>query len=366
MTTDDIIIDRAIATFAPVYIFHPHEKYLPLRFETYVKGCSLMRRQPAAAANATCACDLVVRAYPDVTLADLTDATLDAALDVQRGPTDQIFLKIQDSDMMYGTPLTSPQPAVQYVYVTSVTLDDGASGTYLDMLFNLLYGFNCMAGDDHEFDSEYVVVRITARADGALEFVSMWTSRHGGGSWISKNDIQFVDGTHPVSYVALGSHANYVSPGVQRRLWGFGNDICSDVKHATRQSRGFFAPEAIRVAKPSDADFPEPTTYMAFPGLTSNAGSRLLTWSPRYLNTIQPPPPKASDDTTMFIKKQMPGIGNTVFLGVVALLGLALFTEIVVLFRNTKSLPHATWQHSLLFIFTFSAGVFATYAHLLI
>jgi len=358
--TDDII-ERAIATFAPVYIFHPHEKYLPLRFETYVKGCSLMRRRPAADA---CPCDVVVRAYPNVTLDDLTNATLDAALDVHHGPTDQIFLKIEDSAMMYGTPLASPQPAVQYVYVTSVTLDDGASGTYIDMLFNLLYGFNCMAGDDHEFDSEYVVVRVAVGA-GALDLVSMWTSRHGGGTWVPKNHLQFVDDTHPVSYVALGSHANYVSPGVQRRLWGFGNDMCADVETVTRQSRGFFAPEAIRVAKPSDVDFPAPT-YMAYPGLTSNAGSRLLTWSPRYLNTIQPPPPKASDDTTVFIKKQMPGIGNTVFLGVVALLGLALFTEIVVLFRNTKSLPHATWQHSLLFLFTFGAGVFATYAHLLL
>ena len=360
---DDSIIERAIETFAPVYIFHPQEKYLPLRFETFVRGCSLMRRKASV-----CDPSVVVRSFPNVTLESLTDPSVDADLDVSRGPTDQLYLQIEDSNMMYGTPLTSAVPAVHYVYASTVHVDGGASGTFIDLLFNLLYGFNCMSNDDHEFDSEYVIVRVHVAPDGdapPLGFISMWTSRHGGGTWVSKNELQFVNDTHPVSYVALGSHANYVSPGVQHRLWNFGNDFCSDVKHPTPASPFFFAPQSIRVSKPTDPGFPAPTPYMAFTGLTSRTGSRLLTWSPRYLNSIQPPPPKASDDTTVFIKKQVPGIGNFVFLGVVILLCLALCSEIVVLVRNTKSLRNATWQHSLLFAFTFSAGVFSTYAHLL-
>jgi hypothetical protein len=365
MVVDDSVIERAIETFAPVYIFHPQEKYLPLRFETFVRGCSLMRRGASASVPS-----VVVRSFPNLTLESLTDSSVDADLDVSRGPTNQLFLQIEDSNMMYGTPLTSSAPAVHYVYASTVEVDGGTGGTFIDLLFNLLYGFNCMSGDDHEFDSEYVIVRVHVSvadndAASSLQFISMWTSRHGGGMWVSKQDLQFVNDTHPVSYVALGSHANYVSPGVQHRLWNFGNDFCSDVKHPTPASPFFFAPQSIRVSKPTDPGFPAPTSYMAFTGLTSRVGSRLLTWSPRYLNSIQTPPPKASDDTTVFIKKQVPGIGNFVLLGVVILLCLALCSEVVVLVRNTKSLRNATWQHSLLFAFTFSAGVFSTYAHLL-
>jgi hypothetical protein len=90
-----------------------------------------------------------------------------------------------------------------------------------------------------------------------------------------------------------------------------------------------------------------------------------MAWNPRYLNTIQTPPQKASDDTSQFVKKEVPGIGNMTFWGVVALLVLVTIVQIIVFTRNVKSIGQATWQQTLIVLFSFLAGVFATYANML-
>lgn len=192
-----------IAKFAPLYVFHPLERYMPLDFPMYVAGCSLRRKN-----NGT-----TVIPYPDLNISNLL--TADPALSPGSPVNTDFYLNIEDGGMPYG----APHRAKQYVYVTTIRVDEAT--VYHDLIYNLLYGFNCMAGDDHAFDSEYVIVRVANN-----QLVSMYTSRHGGGSWANKSDLRIVDDTHPVVYVALGSHANYVKPGIQRRLWGFGNDIC--------------------------------------------------------------------------------------------------------------------------------------------
>ena len=368
--------------YSPVYVFHPNERYFPLCFSTYVEGCSLMKRDtpssgtidtPAAAAK-------TLVAYPNLKVEDLTNGGIDPLLKIESGPdtTKSIYLKIEDTTMAYGS---SPfycaketnhrPPAVQYVYPTVVQVD---STVYVDLLFNLLYGYNCMAGDDHQFDSEYVIVRVRVgnapvAPTSAMELIGMWTSRHGGGGWYTTSELRLWEDTHPVSYVALGSHANYVSPGIQRRLWGFGNDICAE-NVGSCSVVNVFAPACVQLTKPGDAAFPGANTseyrYMAYVGQTCGGeGGHLMAWNPRYLNTIQTPPQKASDDTSVFIKKEVPGIGQYTFWGVVALLVLVITLEGVVFAYNAKSVGHATWQQLFIVTFAFVAGVFATYASLL-
>ena len=363
----------AIEMFSPVYVFHPKERYFPLLFPTYVKGCSLVKR-------GTPPKDLV--AFPHLTVEDLTNGELDPCLEISAGPTKEVYLKIGDPRVAYGSspfepPTVNNPRAVHYVYPTVVHVE---RTLYLDLLFNLLYGYNCMAGDDHQFDSEYVIVRVRVGDVGLdeeaetvppMSLVGMWTSRHGGGGWYVLNDLQVWGGTHPVSFVALGSHANYISPGIQRRLWGFGNDICSKdvVSGSRRTALNVFAPEAVVLTKPGDAAFPGADTaeyrYMAYVGQTGGAGGLLMAWNPRYLNTIQTPPQKASDDTSQFVRKEVPGIGSLTFWGVVCLLLLVIVLQVMVFTRNVVSIRDATWQQTLIVTFSFVAGVFATYASLL-
>lgn len=393
------IFTAVIKAFSPVYIFHPKERYFPLRFPTYVKGCSLMKR-PDVAPGARPGPPEVLVAFPTLKLEDLTDPSIDAALDITRGPTRSIYLKIEDPNVAYGTPpctgagsaatandadADTGDGAVHYVYSTLVQVDHVR---YVDVLFNLLYGYNCMAGDDHQFDSEYVIVRVRLGSDllpvpvlaptrtpvrdvplPTMELMGMWTSRHGGGGWYTKDQLRMWNITHPVSYVALGSHANYVAPGIQRRLWGFGNDLCASATDSSCARAAIFAPPAIQITKPGDAGFPGKDSaeyrYMAYVGQTGVGNGQLMAWNPRYLNTIQTPPQKASDDTSQFVKKEVPGIGNMTFWGVVALLVLVTIVQIIVFTRNVKSIGQATWQQTLIVLFSFLAGVFATYANML-
>jgi hypothetical protein len=362
----------AIQMFSPVYVFHPKERYFPLLFPTYVRGCSLVKRGSSPK---------VLVEFPNLTVEDLTDGELDPCLEISAGPTKDVYLKIDDPRVAYGSspfqPYSADTPrAVHYVYPTVVQVE---RTMYLDLLFNLLYGYNCMAGDDHPFDSEYVIVRVRVgdvAPDAAedtvppMSLAGMWTSRHGGGGWYTPNDLQIWHGTHPVSFVALGSHANYISPGIQRRLWGFGNDICAkQVGSGSRVALDVFDPEAVVLTKPGDAAFPGADTaeyrYMAYVGQTSGAGGQLMAWNPRYLNTIQTPPQKASDDTSQFVRKEVPGIGSLTFWGVVCLLLLVILLQVMVFTRNVQSIRDATWQQTLIVTFSFVAGVFATYASLL-
>ena len=326
-----------IAKFAPLYVFHPSERYMPLDFPTYVAGCSLRQKN-----NGT-----TIIPFPDLNISNLV--TADPALIPGSPLNTNFYLNIEDGGMPYG----APHRAKQYVYATTIRVDEAT--VYHDLIYNLLYGFNCMAGDDHAFDSEYVIVRIANN-----QLVSMYTSRHGGGSWNNKADIRIVDGTHPVVYVALGSHANYIQPGIQRRLWGFGNDICGG------DATTAFPP--VLVPKPGDPTFPggPDISYMSYPGLTSSAGATLLGFKPKFLNTIQTPPPKASDDTAHFIKQTMPSITDITFYAVVAMLIVVVGLQIYIFIKNTNSVANATWQQLLVVALAFTAGVFSTYSHMLL
>jgi hypothetical protein len=372
-TVSDSDIRTAIETFAPVYVFHPDERYMPLRFPTYVAGCSLMRKLPPVATSAAClqtntcgAHSETLVAYPNLTVRDLVNP--DILSPHRQTPVDDIYLEIGDTKMVYGTPLNAPPDirAVHYVYASTVVVD--AATIYLDLLFNLLYAYNCMAGDDHAFDSEYVIVRVAVR-EGGMTLVSMWTSRHGGGCWNTATQLAFDTGlfsdtkSAPVVYVALGSHANYTTPGIQRRLWGFGNDICAP------QLCNVFRPDFVRLPKLTDADFPGDSSvdFMAYPGQTSpQSGSVLTVWKPKSLNTIETPPPKASDDTSQFVKHTVPHIGDYTFYAALGGVFCVCALEILVFTKNTKSMGNATWQQLLIVILSFITGAVATYAHMLL
>ena len=68
----------------------------------------------------------------------------------------------------------------------------------------------------HQGDWEQVILRFTRTdSDTAWSLEKLFLSQHSGGQWIAANDPTLTyDGTHPVIYSALDSHANYATLGV--------------------------------------------------------------------------------------------------------------------------------------------------------
>ncbi|MBX3230502.1 MAG: Vps62-related protein [Labilithrix sp.] len=68
---------------------------------------------------------------------------------------------------------------------------------------------------NHESDWEHVRVTIDPKANGGQgKATEVKLSAHKGGTIVKANDPKLSwDGTHPVAYVAKGTHANYLAPG---------------------------------------------------------------------------------------------------------------------------------------------------------
>jgi hypothetical protein len=80
---------------------------------------------------------------------------------------------------------------------------------YYDDVFSYQYPPSDFIWQAHEGDWE--VVNVVLSGDGRP--LSAGYSQHCGGERRAWADVPRVDGTHPVVYVALGSHANYFSAG---------------------------------------------------------------------------------------------------------------------------------------------------------
>lgn len=132
----------------------------------------------------------------------------------------------------------------------------------------------------HEADWEAVTVLLDAQARP----VEVGVSRHCGGARRSWTRVE-KRGSHPVAYVALGSHANYFAPGSYRldpRCWPseavaiYAAYKVPMVDHAARAR--FVAPIAVRVARAdpvwmSFAGAWGEEQYARFPGNTFRFGS---------------------------------------------------------------------------------------------
>ena len=121
-------INEIIEKFKPVFVLHEDEKYLPLSFETYVKGCELVNKNTG---------EKLVE-YPNLTPEKLTDPTIEPTLNVFK-PNENISLVLVDmkGESKYGTPLYSVVDI--YVYVNNVEFN---GVKYIDIIYNIFYSSN--------------------------------------------------------------------------------------------------------------------------------------------------------------------------------------------------------------------------------
>jgi len=87
------------------------------------------------------------------------------------------------------------------------------------------YPYNdSFSGFNHEGDWEFIAVLLNA--DGSVH--NLPYSQHEGKHDYMPNEVQWVDGTHPVVYVAKGSHANYAATNGEDCIGGPFYDNCDN------------------------------------------------------------------------------------------------------------------------------------------
>ena len=104
---------------------------------------------------------------------------------------------------------------------------------YIDIIYIFYYyynnsykWFNIYVGGEHQADLENIRIRINKLT---YEVQKIYFSAHstGQGRWVESENIEWynnIPNTHPIIYVAKGSHANYPKPGTWYRIFGFAND----------------------------------------------------------------------------------------------------------------------------------------------
>ena len=182
--------------YAPVLYFHPDEIFRPQPVDVIVERARLRQtRRLWFDVNVLLSLDVL----------DLLDFETDDRhfLDVWYGDDGSSAYTNYSAHQAYYEAALSPQaggpPVAVYAHVVRDEDPD-----YLTIQYWMLYFYNDWF-NKHEGDWEMVQVALTA--EGEPEWVVL--SQHHGGTRRAWANAPIEDGTHPVAYVALGSHANY-------------------------------------------------------------------------------------------------------------------------------------------------------------
>jgi hypothetical protein len=211
------INEQALAEkFKPQLILHPEELFRPRKVDIMFsgEGTTFKALDPPNGSQ-------ILAQYPDITSETLSEYDIQAN-DAPGSPTTKYIDLPGDTNLAWGTSLFTEhflQTNFRDPYDQLVSTDNYPETTYANIITDLetgktaiqywfQYYFNYW-GNFHEGDWEHVDVIL----DSSLEPVAAGYSEHNQGR---KRPWQYIEGSasHPVVYVARGSHANYFSPGV--------------------------------------------------------------------------------------------------------------------------------------------------------
>lgn len=203
----DALEDALAKKFAPEFRFGPsgEEKNLPSSVDWFLARAALRFN------HGPCG-DHVVRAQGTLTQSNLS--TVSHRTTNWLCAHTQTVKKSNEKKLEYNLHATStatragspPSEWKLYTHVRKSTLQGGAWDIQYWIFFPYQSG---PLGFDHEGDWEHITITVDARR----EFFSAWYAAHSGGTRFRKADLTFVEGTHPVVYTAIGTHASYARPG---------------------------------------------------------------------------------------------------------------------------------------------------------
>ena len=186
---------QLIQTFAPVLYFHPEELFRPQSVDVLVTTARLRQQRRFW---------FDVNVLPHVSISALSDKSDDTYfLDAWYGYEGVSDNKNYSFHREYYQAVLSPEaggpPIVAYAHIVR-----DEDPRHITIQYWLFYYFNDWF-NKHEGDWEMIQVVLSAEAEP--EWVVL--SQHHGGTRRRWSAAQIEEDTHPVAYVALGSHANY-------------------------------------------------------------------------------------------------------------------------------------------------------------
>lgn len=335
----------------PVFVLHEYEKYLPLSFPTYIRGCSLIDVKTS---------EKLVE-YPNLTPEKLIDPSINSRL-TQFTPTKDIALNLEDfkGESFFGTPIDQSVPI--YVFINNI---DFENVKYVDIVYCVMFGYNeapksifTFNSENHVFDLEWVTVRVKL---SDKSFNSAFFSAHGGGGWYNETQVSFKDG-HPVAFLAIGSHSMWPSGGTHIRMLGFGNDVCTSKPEAEWR-----IPKTNIVLLTDYKQKPFPTPgyeYMAFVGsLSQDVSSPIVSYDDRKLDSISYKPYKALELSGKFLESKVDFDIKNRLITIFTLLLLLILTIQFFALRDNLTWK-STGEQFVIFILTALLGFIGGYSRL--
>jgi hypothetical protein len=200
---------QLIERFAPRLHLHPSDTYRPANVDWYLARVSMRYNHPSCPDHELLALGKVTQAALGAqTHADDKALCLHDGGDIRSSASsDSFFLEVASSATYKGAPRADWKPYVVW---------RPRAGGLVDVEYWAFYPFNDgFLTFNHEADWERVTVSIDPKANGAQgKVLKVFFSAHKGGATLTAGDPKLeMDGTHPISYVAKGTHANYSKPG---------------------------------------------------------------------------------------------------------------------------------------------------------
>lgn len=216
--------EDAARRFAPVVRLHPNEVYAPANVHWYLSRVRMRHHRSVLRW-----CSLLFFICPpvrlDAQLLDLGQVNA-ASLLAQRsgGQTSGVgskrtdfFLEIDGSEQSQNeTRRGSLESAVVYAHIRQAP----SGSAKFDIQFWFFYPFNGsivtapVYRPQHEGDWEHITVRVSP--DFQVADSVFFAAHSGSDAWLPASAVSW-DGSHPIVYSALGSHASYPTAGTQSR-----------------------------------------------------------------------------------------------------------------------------------------------------
>ena len=184
-----------IEQFTPTLRFHPNEYYFPCSIEHYLSNSVRYNRPFDEPLTPDTLCDGINDSGSVISINE-------NAWKYDFNSSAPIYVTTYETSLLY---------VIQYIFLYSYNGYKNVLG-----LFHV---------GGHQCDIERITVRIT-KETGQIHDIYFGAHTHKDGLWVKHEDIEF-DGTHPVVYIAQGTHATYSKPGTYIRYFGFGNDKTS-------------------------------------------------------------------------------------------------------------------------------------------
>jgi hypothetical protein len=202
-------MNNLLDQYSPIYFLHKTEKWFPISFDYYIEKGVLVdanKNQRFDNLSTTFLYNYSMNNYPNqLARKDLWVET----------PKESLETKFNPETPVYGF-IIETETTIDLYYVTIYTFNKGK---------NIL---GIAPTGDHEGDKEIIIVELKKNdfRNDTERINRIYYGSHSteDGKWVKPSDVEFINTTHPVSYVAAGGHGNYNKPGVVFRYGGLAND----------------------------------------------------------------------------------------------------------------------------------------------